>query len=103
MSIVVLYCWCHSNSAPVLLCFTKEQKVCDIEIAVISFVVNGSVKFSIPLIDRNDALCGVLDLKFSRIHLDKTIVEFLVVYGQFINHDGHIGLLLAATFSTSPL
>ena len=27
---------------------TKEQKVCDVEIEIVGFVINGSVNFTIP-------------------------------------------------------
>ena len=32
---------------------------------------------------KRDPLCGVLDLKFSRIHLAWVIVKFYVVYGHY--------------------
>ena len=58
--------------------YFSGTKSCDVEIEVMSFVVNGIVKLTIPPID------SFLDFKFSRIHLAQIIFEFWVVYGQYI-------------------
>ena len=66
---------------------TQERKICDIEIAIVTFVINGSVKLTVPSIDRRNrsvALCRVYDLKFNGVHLAKVILKIWVVYGQNI-------------------
>ena len=69
------------------------MKVCDMEIEIVTFVVNGSVKLTIPPEGQQDkihvrsrivALCHIFDLKFNRIHLTQVVLKIWVVYGQNI-------------------
>ena len=71
---------------------TQERKICDVEIEIVTFVINGSVKLTVPpdrqkyvqVRSRSDALCRVFDLEFNLIHLAQVILKLWVVYGQNI-------------------
>ena len=71
---------------------TQERKICDMEIEVVTFVIYGSVKLTVPhdrqkyiqIRSRSVALCLVFDLKFNMIHLAQVILKLWVVYGQNI-------------------
>ena len=68
---------------------TQEWKICDMDIEIVKFVINGSMKMAIPpdlkeeiqVNSRSVALCRVFDLKFNRIlvHLAQIILKFFVV------------------------
>ena len=71
---------------------TQERKICDVEIEIVTFVINGSVKLTVPpdrqkkfqVRSRSVALCRVFDLEFNGIHLAQVILKIWVVYGQNI-------------------
>ena len=69
---------------------TQVRKICDVEIEIVTFVRNGSVKLTVPpdrqklikVRTRSVALCRVFDLEFKGIHLSQVILKLWVVYGQ---------------------
>ena len=74
---------------------TQERKICYVEIEIVTFVINGSVKLTvltdrqwqwqwIQVRSRSIALCRVFDFEFNGIHLAKVIHKLRVVYGQNI-------------------
>ena len=71
---------------------TQERKICDVEIEIVTLVINSSVKLTvspdrqklIQVRSRSVALCRVFDLEFNGIHLAQVILKLWVVYGQNI-------------------
>ena len=69
---------------------TQERKICDVEIEIVTFVIDGNVKLTIPpdrqkkikVRSRSVALCRVFDLEFNGIHLTQVILKLWVVNGQ---------------------
>ena len=71
---------------------TQERKIRDVEIEIVTFVINGSVKLTVPpdrqkymqVRSRSVAFGRVFDLEFNGIHLAQVILKLWVVYGQNI-------------------
>ena len=71
---------------------TQEQTICDVEIEIVTFVINGIVKLTVPpdrqkqiqVRSRSVALFRVFDLEFNGIHLAQVILKLWVVYGENI-------------------
>ena len=69
---------------------TQERKVRNMEIEIVTFVVKGSAKLTVPtdwqgqiqVGSRSVALRRVFDLKLRRIHLTEIILKVWVMNGQ---------------------
>ena len=69
---------------------TQERKVCNMEIEIVTFLVKGSVKLTVPtdwweqiqVGSRSVALRRVFDLKQRGIHLTEIILKVWVINGQ---------------------
>ena len=67
--------------------------MCDIEIEIATFVINGSMLFNVPpdrqiliqVRSRSVALCRVFELNFYGINLVQVTLNIWVVYGQNIS------------------
>ena len=71
---------------------TQERKVCDMEVEIVTFVVEGSLQLTVTL-DRQEliqvgsrgvALCRVFELKLSGIHLTQIILKIWVIDWQYV-------------------
>ena len=66
---------------------TQERKVCNMEIEIVTFVVKGSTKLTVPTNCQEQIQVGsrsiaLFDLKLRGIHLTEIILKVRVINGQ---------------------